>query len=306
MSRLISVVVPLAVLCLFAYSGTNAGSPSPRRSDLVVAGLIPPPVLKSLEAASGLPVTSAAYAGSLGIMEDLRRGSVDFGAATADASYLAFTGALGNKVPPFPDLRGVLVLDLKTIHLVVPKGSRIGSIADLRGLDVSLGPPGTGTSIVAELLLNIHGLRLEDVTEEYLTAHEAVVRIKANTIDAVFLPMVAPAADATSAAAAGARFLEIAGPKVEQLRLQHPFLLRTRLSPGTYPGLTRPIQTIGVDLLLVCRSDAEEELVYTVLKTYFDERAKSTIATDLNRASAMSIPLHAGAARYYRERELSR
>jgi TRAP-type uncharacterized transport system substrate-binding protein len=66
------------------------------------------------------------------------------------------------------------------------------------------------------------------------------------------------------------------------------------------------VQTIAVDLMLVCRADMDESLVYSVLKRYFDELAKTTIATDLNRASAMSIPLHPGAARYYRERELSR
>ena len=138
--------------------------------------------------------------------------------------------------------------------------------------------------------------------EEYLTAAESTKRLGANTIDAVFMPLIAPSPEAGAAAAAGARMLDIAGPNVERLRLQHPFLLRTRLAQNTYPGQTKAVQTIAVDLLLVCRADTDESLVYSVLKAYFDDLAKSTIAIDLNRASAMSIPLHAGAARYYRER----
>ena len=306
MPRLIKVLVPLAVLCVVTFSGTNAGGTSPRRAELVVSGLIPDRMLTALSAASGLPVKKVPYAGSLGIIDDLRKGAVDFGAATSDASYLAFTGGLHQRTSPFDTVRGIVVLELKTIHLMVPKRSAAESIADLKGSHISLGPPGTGTSVVSELLLKKQGLTLADVEEEYLPVADAAARLSEGTIDAAFMPLVTPHADAAAAARAGARFLEIAGPKVEQLRLQHPFLLRTRIAPGTYPGQTRPVQTIAVDLLLVCRADADERLVYSVLKTYFEDLAKSTIATDLNRASAMSIPLHPGAARYYRERELSR
>lgn len=305
MFRPIKLVVSLAVLCASTFSGTNAGSASPRTS-VTVAGLIPDAMLAALSRASRLPVRSVPYEGSVGIMEDLRAGSVDVGAATSDASYLAFTGRINKDSAPFAALRGIIVLDLKTIHLMVPRGSRASAVGDLKGFNVSLGPPGTGTALVAALLLNINGVTLGQVAEEYLTNAEASKRISKGTIDAAFVPLVTPAVEAATAAASGARFLEIAGPKVERLRLQHPFLLRTRLSQGTYHGQSKPVQTIAVDLLLVCRADMDEGLVYSLLKTYFEERAKSTIAADLNRASAMSIPLHPGAARYYRERELSR
>jgi TRAP transporter TAXI family solute receptor len=306
MSRLFKILAPLGVLCLVTFSGSNAGSTTPRRTEVTVAGLIPQPVLKTLSAASGLPVRIVPYEGSVGIIDDVQRGSVDFGAATSDASYLAFTGQLKPDAKPFDTLRGIIVLDLKTIHLMVSSTSRARSIGDLKGLKVSLGPRGAGTPLVAQLLLKMHGVTLDDIDEEYLTGAESAKRLSANTIDAVFMPLIAPSAEAGAAAAAGARMLDIAGPNVERLRLQHPFLLRTRLAQNTYPGQTKAVQTIAVDLLLVCRADTDESLVYSVLKAYFDDLAKATIATDLNRASAMSIPLHAGAARYYRERELSR
>jgi TRAP-type uncharacterized transport system substrate-binding protein len=118
--------------------------------------------------------------------------------------------------------------------------------------------------------------------------------------------MVAPSVEAGAAARSGARMLEIAGPEVEALRLQHPFLLRTRLPERTYPGQDKVVHTIAVDLLLVCRADANELVVYNFLQSYFSALARTTAVTDLGRATGMSIPLHAGAARYYRERELSR
>jgi TRAP transporter TAXI family solute receptor len=236
----------------------------------------------------------------------MRARSVEFGAITSDAAYLAFTGRLDHSPVPFDKLRGITVLDLKTIHLMVKKNSRVRSIADLGGLNVSLGPQGTGTSLVSKMLLNANGLTLADIDEENLTIPEAVKRLTAGQLDAAFMPMVAPATEAAAAARGGAQLLEIAGTTVEELRLLHPFLLRTRLPQGTYPGQDKVVHTIAVDLLLVCRADTDDVVVYNFLQSYFMALARTTAVTDLNRATGMSIPLHAGAARYYRERELSR
>ena len=308
MARRLKLVgsLALAVLCLTSFSGTDAGGSPPARLPVRIAGLMPSAIVEALSITTGGGVKNMSYAGSLGIVEAMRKSSVEFGAITSDAAYLAFTGRLDHNAAPFDTLRGITVLDLKTIHLMVKKHSRVRSIADLGGLNVSLGPPGTGTSLVSKLLLDANGLTLADIDEEYLPIPEAVKRLTAGQLDAAFMPMVAPAAEAAAAARGGATLLEIAGPKVEQLRLQHPFLLRTRLTEGTYPGQDRVVHTIAVDLLLACRADTDDLLVYNFLQSYFTTLARTTVVTDLSRATGMSIPLHAGAARYYRERELSR
>jgi TRAP transporter TAXI family solute receptor len=298
--------VAIVVLCLTSFSGSNAGGPSPTRRPVAVAGLIPAEIAEALSAATGIGVQSMAHAGSLGIVEALKTRSVDFGAVTSDAAYLAFTGRLDQATAPFETLRGITVLDLKTIHLMARKHAQVRSIGDLRGMNVSLGPPGTGTSLVSKLLLNAHGVTLTDIDEEYVTIPEAVKRLAAGQLDAAFMPMVAPAPEATAAARGGAQLFEIAGATVEQLRLSHPFLSRARIAERTYPGQEKAVHTIAVDLLLVSRADTDDVLVYDFLNAYFTALGRTTAVTDLSRAAGMSIPLHAGAARYYLERELSR
>jgi TRAP-type uncharacterized transport system substrate-binding protein len=71
------------------------------------------------------------------------------------------------------------------------------------------------------------------------------------------------------------------------------------------------VHTIGVGSLLVCRSDLDEALVHDLTQRLFEilPALSSQLAlgpTDLEHAPATPIPLHDGAARYYRERELSR
>ena len=69
------------------------------------------------------------------------------------------------------------------------------------------------------------------------------------------------------------------------------------------------MRTVGVDNLLIARKDLGEHLVYQLTKGFFEvlpEIAKTLKAAevDADLAAATPIPLHAGAARYYREREL--
>ena len=64
------------------------------------------------------------------------------------------------------------------------------------------------------------------------------------------------------------------------------------------------------EFLLVCRDDLAEEVVYEFTKEFF--AALPMLATsnseaalvDVEKAPATPIPLHSGAARYYREREV--
>lgn len=97
---------------------------------------------------------------------------------------------------------------------------------------------------------------------------------------------------------------------VERARENHPFFLPLTIPPRTYSSQQTPIETVGVDNVLLCRADLDEELVYRLTKAFF-EALPDLAAThpsagliDADLAPATAIPLHAGAARYYREREL--
>ena len=62
---------------------------------------------------------------------------------------------------------------------------------------------------------------------------------------------------------------------------------------------------------MICRTDLDERLVYNLTKQLFasleglSERG-ALRSMDIDQAPATPIPLHDGAARFYRERELSR
>jgi TRAP transporter TAXI family solute receptor len=104
----------------------------------------------------------------------------------------------------------------------------------------------------------------------------------------------------------GARLLNINGPEVDRLRGDLPLLRRVVIPRGAYPGQSAPVHTVAVDQLLVCRADLDNEVVYELTSVLFDQFPDPRLRVDPQLAPATVIPLHPGAARYYRERELRR
>jgi TRAP transporter TAXI family solute receptor len=156
------------------------------------------------------------------------------------------------------------------------------------------------------MLLHAFGLDRSRVRVQQLPYLAAAEQIVAGGVDAAFMTQTPPADPVMIAAKSGAQLVDIAGPRVEELRARHPFLKRTLIPAHTYPSQNEAVHTVGVDLLLLCRADMDEDLVYRLLEGYFATRPGSVSPTDFERAPATPIPLHAGAARYYRQRELAR
>jgi TRAP transporter TAXI family solute receptor len=250
--------------------------------------------------------------GSVRNVQSMQRGSADVGFAFADVTYVAYVGQLAEDPTPYEHLRGVAVLQLTPLHVLVRPGLRVRDIGDLRGRRVGIGPPGSGTAFTSGILMRAFGVGTGDVAAETLPFNDASRRLVAGTLDAAFVSAGYPSEAVEIATRAGARMLTVQGPTVSALRTAYPFLRLTFIPADTYPGHGTAVATIGVDSLLLCRDDLDEELVYQLTRAFFDMLPElstdlsSLQLMDVDRASATPIPLHRGAARYYRERELRR
>jgi len=247
-------------------------------------------------------------AGSVANVEALERGDADVGLSYADVAYTAYVGGLDGRQESFAELRGVAVLELAPVHLVVRAGSKIADPTDLRGRRVAVGPTGSGSALTAEIVLRALGIDASAVDVEPLKYNEAAARLAAGTIDALFVNGSDPVDSVRASALAGARILPLGGPAIERLRHDYPFFRPTVIHGGTYPGHPAPVRTIGVDNLLLCRRGLDEATVHDLTQQFFAQLPSMSILSglDLEQAPATPIPLHDGAARYYRERELSR
>jgi hypothetical protein len=253
-----------------------------------------------------------ASSGAVANVEAIQRGDADLGFAFADVTYLAFVGRLNGASGSYDRLRGVAVLQLTPVHLVVRQDLGLKELRDLRGRRVGVGPPGSGTALTAELILGAFGISPSDIHVEMLQFNEAARRLVGGTLDAMFDDAIYPAESVRMAARTGARLLPLTGRPLERLRHDYPFFRAAVIPRDAYPGVTEAVHTIGVDSLLVCRRDLDEALVHDLTTRFFEALPSLPSSQDalrfmdLDQAPATPIPLHEGAARYYRERELLR
>ena len=240
------------------------------------------------------------------------RGDAEFAFSYADAAYTAYVAGARQADPAADQIRAIAVLQLAPIHLVVGRHVAARSVRELAGLRVGVGPPMSSTQLEAVFLLDAYGVDRSKMHLESGPFDQAADQLSKGTLDAFFEIASYPADAVRQALSGGAVLVPLDGPVIEGLRRQSVFLNPTVVPAGAYPGQAAAIHTLGVHNLLVCRRDLDEELVHEFTRRLF-ELLPSLVAeqdslrlVDLRQAPAAPIPLHAGAARYYRERELAR
>ena len=260
----------------------------------------------------GIQVELADNGQAEGDVEAIHRGQADIGLTYADVAYLAYVGRLDGRHEPLTRLRGIAMLQLSRLHVVVRGDLPIQRIEDLRGLHVRIGRLARGTSSTVRMVLGALGIGLDDVAVEAIQPEEAAARLAGGTLDVLFINGAAPVDVVVGATRRGARLLAVDGPSIARLRRDYPFFSPAVIPGDTYPGHPAGIRTVGVDSLLVCRADLPESLVHDLTQRLFEilpllsSPQLSLAQMDLRQAPATPIPLHEGAARYYRERELLR
>jgi TRAP transporter TAXI family solute receptor len=239
-------------------------------------------------------------------------GGVQVAFTQADVAYTAYRRGADDAPRPFTRLRGIAVLWVNTVHVAVPTASPLRTVADLRGRRVAVGTRGSGTEALARIVLETYGLSYGDVRPDFASFVRTVEAMRAGEADAGFVVAGLPAdAMMDLSRAPGVRMLPVDRQHVQAMRGQYPFLEPMVVPAGTYPGQSADVATVGVSNLLVCRDDLDESLVYQLTRTLFEalpQLARTHPAAGLidpEQAPATPIPLHPGAARYYREREIT-
>jgi uncharacterized protein len=235
----------------------------------------------------------------------LQKGSLDVAVAVADVTYLAFNGQLPGSNRPLEKIRAIALLHSVAVHLLL--GPTTDPSHGFRGMRVVLGNPIGANAALGERLMKSMGIAPSEIRGQFLLRDLAVEKLLNRDVDALVVIGPPPQEPVVRALRGGAHLLDIDGPEIDRLRLYYPLLRRILIPRGTYPSQRSPVHTVGVDLLLVCRADLDKELVYELTRAYFEQSPEAIRSqTDPQRAPAAVIPLHPGAARYYREREVSR
>lgn len=259
----------------------------------------------------GLIAVAQSTEGSVANVDAIAAGSLESGLSQSDIAYWAYhgTGIYRNK-GKVGGLRAIANLYPESLHLVVRRGAGIRRVADLRGKRVSVGPRKSGTRVDAGIVLQAFGLNAADLDLRFLKPGPAGDRLRAGELDAFFFVAGTPAA----AIAELAEHTEIAlvpinQPDALRISIRFPFLSQGAIPAGVYKGVGRtPTLTVGAQWVVGAWVD--EAIVYGITKALWHENTRRLLdrghaeGRSIRLESALdgiAIPLHPGAARYYRE-----
>lgn len=157
--------------------------------------------------------------------------------------------------------------------------------------------------------LALLGKTLDDLKAEYMGTSESADAISNKQLDGVWVMAGTPNAAVTQImTTTDAKILPI--PRRPSRRSRR-IIRGTRATPsaGTYAGQDEDVPTSAVKLTLFINADVDEETVYQMTKTFWENWDMLTQTHAALRKASLEkactdlagVPIHEGAARYYRE-----
>ena len=196
------------------------------------------------------------------------------------------------------------------VQIVASKGSNIKTLADLKGKRISVGAAKSGTELNARAVLAAAGMSYKDLGKvEYLPFAESVELIKNRQLDAT-LQSAGLGVASLNDLANSVEINVVAVPADVVKKMGAPFILGT-IPAETYKGQTTAVSTTAIVNYLVTRKDVSDATAYQMTKLFYENLpalvAAHSAAKDINVKDAASnppLPLHPGAAKYYKEKGL--
>ncbi len=259
---------------------------------------------------AGINVTVVATDGSKDNIQSIAAGNYQLGTVQSDVMAYAWEGSRSfEKDGKVDSFRVVAGLYAEAVQLVT-MNPEIKTVADLKGKTVSIGAPASGVYFNAIDVLNAAGLSEKDIKPQYQSFADSADALKDGKIDAAFIVAGAPTPAITELAMTKDAYLvPIDGAVADSLMDSCPFYTTYVIPANTYKGQTEDVTTITVKATLIVSANASEEDVYKLTAAIFDnidaistENAKGAELSVENATSGMTVPFHAGAAKYFAEK----
>lgn len=238
-------------------------------------------------------------------------GDSDMGMVMGSVAYNAAQGKA-----PFEkkyDLVSLFQMYPAPQHLVTTAQSGIKKISDLKGKRVSIDVPGSGCSTMSKIILEEAGFNLEkDLKIANLSQTESVQAIKDGVVDATFFNFAFPGSAVMDLAATRDIVLVPIEPRLlDQILKKHPYYVKIIIPGKTYAKVDHDVLCLGDSNVMIANRKMGEDVAYKITKAIFTNVTEGQwalknvhpIAAQLTPQNAVNspLPLHAGAAKYFRE-----
>ncbi|MGN9911162.1 TAXI family TRAP transporter solute-binding subunit [Phytohabitans sp. LJ34] len=254
--------------------------------------------------------------GSIDNLRAVAEGQADVGFATVDATSQAAQGE-----GPFSGALPIVALARlydDYLHIVVRADSKVRQLRDLAGLDISTGPPGSGTHTIASRVVQEAGHDINTFQEHHLTLARSTEALATRDIAGLFVTGGLPMPALVDMSKHTPFRLLTLSDQIDRLQARYGEIYQARTIPATrtyaIPASVKqpdPVDTLGVTNVLVVRRALPEKTAYRLTELLFAAKPRLVAAHEearrLDHRSALAtypVQLHPGAATYYRDHKI--
>ncbi|MCF7698417.1 TAXI family TRAP transporter solute-binding subunit [Loktanella sp. M215] len=268
-----------------------------------------------LQPDDGIGMSALTTAGSGENIRLLHDGQAQFAILQALYGQDAATGSgTMQEAGPQTALRSVAILWPNVEHFVVATAdAKTGTMADLlalAGQPMALGAPESGTRGSTQALLDGLGVKTDAGLSD-ADYGAAVAALEAGEVKAISLPggdPVGALAELFASEREAYRLLSFTADEAKTADAGRGLWSAYTIPADTYAGQGKELSTIAQPNFLAVNADVSEDNVYRITRAIFENLPflqaihPATQALAVDKALAgLPLPLHPGAARYYRE-----
>jgi uncharacterized protein len=197
-------------------------------------------------------------------------------------------------------------------QVVASADAKVNSYADLKGKSLVTQSKGNTAELLTAMVLEINGLNYQSLAKANFQAAytDAVSMMKDGHAQVFTLGTTAPASAVMDLASArDVKLVPVDDKTMEALKKANPGYNKLVIKAGTYPKQDKDVPVIGYSTHIVAACDLPEDTVYKMTKAMAENvDAMAAVVkpieglTPKDMAVDIGVPLHKGAAKYYREK----
>lgn len=258
----------------------------------------------------GMHVAVQTTKGAMINATNVSEGDLELAMIPGDVAYDAWSGEHAFSDGKLENLRVISACYEEVSAWVSLRESGLTEVNELKGKIISSGPKASATELVSRDVYAVLGID-ENNTEIYNDSLLASAgHVKKGTADAAHGFTAVPSdAHGSLAGEMETVFLAYTEEELDEILSSNASYVKTEIPAGIYPGQEETVPTFGIKVLLCASEDMDEDLAYEIARAmdlngpvYTAEHSFMTKVQEKDfLCNELPIPLHEGAAKYYRE-----
>ncbi|MBT7943403.1 MAG: TAXI family TRAP transporter solute-binding subunit [Alphaproteobacteria bacterium] len=275
-------------------------------------------VIREVEKQNPGLVTQVQTGGGLTNLRKIQAGQADIGMTFAFAAPMAYKAQAPFK-KPHDKLTYLGTLFPGYLQIVTRKSSNINKFEDLFDKRISAGKIGWGGELMFRLLLKNYGMDYDKIRAKggvinHVGTAQSTQMMRDGNMDAIVSGGSPPSHPKFSelSVTTGIDLLKIDNAGLDKIFKSYPSLVETTMPANPYKGVKGGFRVIGGAVILVAKKSLSDEAAYRIVKAFYEnldgikadmKQLREAQAKDALKGNK-GLPIHPGAARYYKEKGL--